>query len=129
MDILQAESMTIRSPRGKNVHFRVGQVIRHKLGNYNGVIIGWDAEAKAPQSWLYKHYPREDVSFYSSHPHYLILVDERDRIKTRMYERQPFLVAMKNTKIVHKSIDAYFDGFDGAQYIPKESLRNLYPDD
>ena len=31
-----------RTPRPKHIQFHVGQVIRHKLWNYRGVIIGWD---------------------------------------------------------------------------------------
>ena len=36
-----------RTPRPKHVKFKVGQVIRHKLWNYRGVIIGWDEKLKA----------------------------------------------------------------------------------
>lgn len=35
-----------RTPRPKHVKFHVGQVIRHKLWNYRGVIIGWDEKLK-----------------------------------------------------------------------------------
>jgi len=35
-----------RTPRPKHVKFQVGQVIRHKLWNYRGVIIGWDKRLK-----------------------------------------------------------------------------------
>ena len=44
-----------RTPRPKHVKFKVGQVIRHKLWNYRGVIIGWDQKMKvltATVSWL-----------------------------------------------------------------------------
>lgn len=35
-----------RSPRPPQVMYRVGQVVKHKLWGYRGVIIAWDAEAK-----------------------------------------------------------------------------------
>ena len=35
-----------RSPRPKTIKYRVGQVIRHKLWNYRGVIVGWDEKLK-----------------------------------------------------------------------------------
>lgn len=35
-----------RTPRPKHIKFKVGQVIRHKLWNYRGVIIGWDEKMK-----------------------------------------------------------------------------------
>ena len=41
-----AMSTVPRTPRPKHVKFQVGQVIRHKLWNYRGVIIGWDEKLK-----------------------------------------------------------------------------------
>lgn len=35
-----------RSPRPSKVLFRVGQVVRHKIKGFYGVIIGWDATAQ-----------------------------------------------------------------------------------
>lgn len=36
----------------KSVHFRVGQVFRHKRYNYQGVITGWDVECAAGETWM-----------------------------------------------------------------------------
>ena len=41
-----ASSAQPRNPRPPHVEFRVGQVIKHKLWGYHGVIIGWDETAK-----------------------------------------------------------------------------------
>ena len=41
-----------RKPRPPSVRFRVGQVVKHKLVGYRGVIVGWDATCKAPKSWI-----------------------------------------------------------------------------
>lgn len=35
-----------RTHRPKRLEFRVGQVVKHKLDNYHGVIVGWDLVAK-----------------------------------------------------------------------------------
>lgn len=35
-----------RTHRPKKLEFRVGQVVKHKLDNYHGVIVGWDLVAK-----------------------------------------------------------------------------------
>ena len=39
-------SPEVRSPRPKEVLYRVGQVVRHKKWGYRGVIVGWDATAR-----------------------------------------------------------------------------------
>ena len=36
----------------KSVHFKVGQVFRHKRYNYQGVITGWDVECAAGENWM-----------------------------------------------------------------------------
>ena len=40
--IYQTGSYEIRSPKPLDVQFRVGQVVRHKIWGYRGVIVGWD---------------------------------------------------------------------------------------
>lgn len=35
-----------RSPRPPEVRYRVGQVIRHKIWGYRGVIVAWDPQAR-----------------------------------------------------------------------------------
>ena len=45
-------SSEVRSPRPKEVMYRVGQVIRHKKWGYRGVIVGWDATARVRMSQL-----------------------------------------------------------------------------
>lgn len=35
-----------RNVRPSHIKFRVGQVVKHRLDNYHGVIIGWDLVAK-----------------------------------------------------------------------------------
>ncbi len=49
------ESSLTRSPRPSKVFYRVGQVVRHKILGYHGVIIGWDETIKSEQvsSFLY----------------------------------------------------------------------------
>ena len=41
-----ASSAQPRNPRPPHVEFRVGQVVKHKLWGYHGVIIGWDETAR-----------------------------------------------------------------------------------
>ena len=38
-----------RSPRSPEVKYRVGQVIRHKIWGYRGVIVAWDPQARVSE--------------------------------------------------------------------------------
>ncbi len=45
-EVYFAQSKEPRTKRPSNVHFVVGQVVKHKMDGYHGVIIGWDPVAK-----------------------------------------------------------------------------------
>ncbi|XP_043929613.1 uncharacterized protein LOC122803960 isoform X2 [Protopterus annectens] len=68
------ESTELRSPRPRSVKFHVGQVFLHKRYGYVGVIVGWDAKAKAPEEWLQKMYKENKKSMQDT-PHYKVLID------------------------------------------------------
>lgn len=46
------ECRQTRRPSSGAVHFKVGDVIRHRRYHYRGVIYGWDAECKAEEDWM-----------------------------------------------------------------------------
>ncbi len=53
-----------KAPRGSKssaVRFSVGQVVSHVTEGYYGVIIGWDAVAQAPESWIDTYYSQRKV--------------------------------------------------------------------
>ena len=47
-----ASSLNSRSPRPRQIKFRVGQVIEHKIHHYRGVIVGWDEVLKVSYEQL-----------------------------------------------------------------------------
>ena len=63
-----------------------GQAFRHKQYGYKGVIIGWDARAKAPKEWFERMgvTQAEQLS-----PMYSVLVDTRDRDEVRPKPHPP----------------------------------------
>lgn len=123
-----ATSPEPRSPRPNQVQFRVGQVVTHKTSGYRGVIAGWDSVAKAPEDWLRLMYPKHRS--WLSMPNYVVLVDTRDRSPAQMtYVPQENLEVLENTEVLHPKISNHFLGFDGAQYLPRQWLQTLYPED
>ena len=45
-EVYFAQSKTPRTTRPSNVQYSIGQVVKHKMDGYHGVIIGWDPVAK-----------------------------------------------------------------------------------
>ncbi|GFR98124.1 F-box only protein 21 [Elysia marginata] len=125
-----ATSTLVRSPRPKEVKFRVGQVVKHKIRGYRGVIIGWDPVAHAPEDWLDEMHP-PDKWHWRRMANYAVLVDTRDRPGRHItYVPQENLhVISSNFEVEHPDVYEYFDAFDGAQYIMRPAIKQLYPHD
>ena len=45
------------------------------------------------------------------------------------YVPQENIEVIKNTKILHPSVEDYFENFDGSQYLPRPWLKTVYPRD
>lgn len=73
MDGNFAASAVPRNPRPAHIKYRIGQVIRHKTYGYRGVIVGWDATAKAPEGWLDTMHGKNRPP--PNTPYYAVLVD------------------------------------------------------
>jgi len=122
-------SMDVRSPRPPFVKYRIGQVVRHKSWKYRGVIVGWDEEAKAPDSWLNEMHPK-DKPEWRKMPNYAVLVDTRDRLAPQMsYVVQDNIEVETGKVVFHPLIEYYFEHFDGTQYMPRPWLKTIYPND
>lgn len=123
-----ATSLDVRNERPLHLRYRIGQVVKHRTLGYKGVIVGWDLQAKAPESWLQHVYGNNKA--LRSWPHYAVLVDEEDDTGSHLtYIVQEQLELMKNTEVQHSQMKDSFEHFDGAQYIPRKRLRILYPKD
>jgi len=126
---LFVDSLEPRSPRPEGVKYRVGQVIKHKVHGYRGVIIGWDSVARAPAHWLKANHPA-DKQHWKDMPCYLMLVDVRDRSRAqKTYVVEENIEVVASVQIVHPELDEYFAGFDSMRYLPKARLKILYPHD
>jgi len=117
-----------RSPRPPHVKYRVGQVFKHKVHGYRGVIVGWDETAKAPKDWLDQmHKNRKDLR---NLPNYSVLIDTRDRLTPQFaYVPEENIEIVENVRIIHPLVEHYFEQWDGALYLLRPWLRKVYPQD
>jgi len=124
-----ARSTEIRNYKPAAVTLKIGQVVKHRKWGYRGIIVGWDATAKAPPGWFQKMEPDDrNIQDYENQPNFAILVDTRDRRSPqKTYVPQENLVVVSNMRVIHPSIDDYFESFDGTRYIPRPYLKKIYP--
>ena len=94
----------------KQAKFSIGQVVKHKLFNYYGVIYDADPIFMGSEEWyqnVAKTRPPKDQ------PWYRILVDGNDH---ETYVAQRNLESCKYREIEHPMLDIYFDGNDKQRY-------------
>ncbi|KAL4121239.1 hypothetical protein QTP88_013791 [Uroleucon formosanum] len=98
----------IRNFRPPHLKFRIGNVVlTNKMTA--GIIVGWNI----------------DITDLTKEPEYLILSEIHEELIK--LDQDKILVALQDIKINHKNINQYFESFDGINYIPKESLKKMYP--
>ena len=91
--------------------FKIGQIVRHKIFNYTGVIFDIDPTFEGTEEWyenVAETKPPKDK------PWYHLLVNEED-YTTYVAERN--LIILKEPQpIKHPLISIVFDDFDGEAY-------------
>lgn len=92
--------------------FQVGEVIHHKLFDYQGVIFDVDPVFSGSEEW-YQQVARSRPPKDS--PWYHVLVDQAHH--TTYVAEQNLESATAPGPILHPLADHYFSDFDGARYI------------
>ena len=94
----------------KQAEFSIGEVVKHKLFNYYGVIYDVDPVFMGSAEWylkVAKTCPPKDQ------PWYRVLVDGYEH---ETYVAQRNLIHCKYREIHHPMLDIYFDGHDRERY-------------
>jgi heat shock protein HspQ len=94
----------------KKTEFHPGDLIRHRRYGYRGIIVAYDHECKANQSW----YQSNQTQPERSQAWYHVLVHGSDSIT---YAAESSLQADPSKQVIsHPLLDIFFDEFDGQTY-------------
>ncbi len=97
----------------KDAHFSIGEVVRHRMFDYCGVICDVDPVFMAASEWyeqVAKSRPPKDE------PWYHVLVDGQPA-QTYVAERN--LERCESRRVEHPLVELYFDGFKDGRYTPR----------
>lgn len=121
-------SLQVRE-RAPNVRWRIGQVIKHKVNGYRGVIIGWDLKAQASKEFIEKVHKGNKE--WTNNPNYAVLIDTRDRLIPQLGYVAQENIELHSGRVFHGLLKNYMERYDEIKqkYVPKPWLRAVYPDD
>lgn len=106
----------------KTAKFRIGQVVRHRLFPFRGVIFDVDPEFANTEEW-YEAIPKE-VRPRRDQPFYHLLAENAETEYVAYVSEQNLLDDESGEPVRHPQIQEMFDKTPDGQYRPKSTLRH-----
>ncbi len=99
--------MTQLSPKGPiHARFRIGEVVRHRVFPFRGVIFDVDPEFAHEEDWLMRI--PEDVRPHRDQPFYHLLAENQDGYYTAYVSEQNLLADAAGGPVGHPKIEELF---------------------
>ena len=113
------ERYTVVSPASlpldvSQARFGLGDVVRHRLFDFRGVVFDVDPVFANSEEW-YETIP-EAIRPPKDQPFYHLLAENGEQSYVAYVSQQNLIHDESDEPIDHPSIAAYFDGFDGSRY-------------
>jgi len=106
----------------KTAKFRIGQVVRHRIFPFRGVIFDVDPEFANSEEW-YEAIPKE-VRPRKDQPYYHLLAENAETEYIAYVSEQNLLDDESGQPVRHPQIKDMFDTTPDGQYQPKNGLRH-----
>jgi heat shock protein HspQ len=106
----------------RQAKFRIGEVVRHRIYPFRGVIFDVDPEFSNTEEW-YQSIP-EDIRPRKDQPFYHLLAENEKTTYIAYVSEQNLLVDDSHEPVNHPMVDELFDGHDAGQYRPRRGLAN-----
>jgi heat shock protein HspQ len=105
-----------------SARFAIGDVVRHRLFDFRGVIFDVDPVFANSEEW-YQSIP-EDVRPTKDQPFYHLLAENAESSYVAYVSQQNLLPDDSDEPVDHPGISAMFDGLKGGRYQLRPNHRN-----
>ena len=102
--------------------FGIGDVVRHRLLDFRGVIFDVDPEFANTDDW-YEAIP-EEIRPSKDQPFYHLLAENSDSSYIAYVSQQNLIADDENGEVDHPAIDGLFEGFSKGRYTLKPQHRH-----
>jgi heat shock protein HspQ len=106
----------------KQAKFTIGQIVKHRLFSFRGVIFDVDPEFANTEEW-WLAIP-EDVRPRKDQPFYHLLAENAQTHYVAYVSQQNLLADDSGEPVRHPEVDDYFGEFKGGQYVIHASHAN-----
>ena len=112
----------IDAPRSSRAHFTIGDVVRHRLFDFRGVVFDIDPVFANSEEW-YESIPAE-VRPSREQPFYHLFAENGDSSYNAYVSQQNLLADSESGPVDHPSVDELFEEFTKGRYRLRASLTH-----
>ena len=106
----------------RDAKFQIGQVVRHRVFPFRGVVFDVDATFSNTEEW-YQNIP-EEVRPAKDQPFYHLLAENEDSSYVAYVSQQNLLGDSEGGPVDHPSVDQLFEDFAEGRYRLRRSLTH-----
>ncbi len=112
----------VDAPRQNKARFTIGDVVRHRLYDFRGVIFDIDPVFANSEEW-YESIPAE-VRPEREQPFYHLLAENSESSYVAYVSQQNLLGDAEGGPVDHPSLEQLFENFDGGKYRLRRGLTH-----
>ena len=106
----------------RTAKFRIGEIVRHRIFPFRGVVFDVDPEYDNTEEW-WLSIP-EDIRPSKDQPYYHLLAENADTTYIAYVSEQNLLVDDSGTPVSHPEVDEFFSGIEDGVYVMREGQAN-----
>ena len=114
--------MTAVDPSIPLARFAIGEVVRHRMLDFRGVIFDVDPEFSNSEEW-YEAIP-EEIRPSRDQPFYHLMAENSDSSYIAYVSQQNLVADDSEEPVDHPAIGSMFEGFDDGRYTLKPEHRH-----
>ena len=100
--------------KARTAKFQIGQIVRHRVFSFRGVIFDIDPEFNNTEEW-WLSIP-EEVRPHKDQPFYHLLAENAESTYVAYVSQQNLLLDESEEPVDHPAIATMFDGLEGGRY-------------
>ena len=102
--------------------FNIGDVVKHRLYKFRGVIVDVDPEFSNTEEW-YQSIPA-DLRPSKKQPFYHLMAENSDTFYSAYVSQQNIIMDSDNGPVDHPDLEQMFSGMQKGKYLLKPQVRN-----
>jgi heat shock protein HspQ len=106
----------------KDPLFNIGDIVKHRIYPFRGVIVDVDAEFSNTEEW-YQSIPAE-IRPSRKQPYYHLMAENTETFYTAYVSQQNLVGDGDNGPLEHPDLEEIFKGIDKGKYLLRNEARN-----